>query len=185
MTMAETSTVSTSTLASKLANGELVGAWKLDPSRSKVALRTTSMWGLAPVKGVFHDVEGSGTVSTDGAVTGQIAVAAASIDTKIKKRDAHLCSDDFFAAATHPSIVFDLEHLELSAKGVEASGTLTVKTTSKHISFPADLSADDDGTVRLSATIEVDRSEFGMTWNKMGMTSMKNALSIDALFIRS
>jgi polyisoprenoid-binding protein YceI len=37
----------------------------------------------------------------------------------------------------------------------------------------------------LDATVQVDRSEFGLTWNKMGMVSMNNAITIHAVLTRS
>jgi polyisoprenoid-binding protein YceI len=70
-----------------LRDGKLAGRWTLDPSRSKISLRSKSMWGLVAVKGVFGQVEGHGTVSAAGAASGTITVASASIDTKMKKRD--------------------------------------------------------------------------------------------------
>jgi polyisoprenoid-binding protein YceI len=42
-----------------------------------------------------------------------------------------------------------------------------------------------DGTVGLDATVPVDRSEFGLTWNQLGMASMKNTVTIHAAFTRS
>src|SRR5713101_6060635 len=77
-----------------LTEARLAGDWVLDPSRSKVELHTRHMWGLRPVEGVFREVSGLGAVSPAGEVT------AASIDTKNKKRDDHLRSDDFSMSAT-------------------------------------------------------------------------------------
>ena len=64
------------------------------------------MWGLVPVKGVFRQVTGEGTVSPAGQVTGRVAVAAASVDTKNEKRDTHLRSADFFDSDNYPDITF-------------------------------------------------------------------------------
>jgi hypothetical protein len=46
-----------------------------------------SLRGLLPVKGVFRQVTGNGTVPAAGDVTGTITVAARSVDTKNKMRD--------------------------------------------------------------------------------------------------
>ena len=168
-----------------LKEGSLAGSWTLDPARSTATLRSKSMWGLAPVKGVFRDLEGSGTVSAAGEVTGSIALAAASLDTKNKKRDTHLRSADFFLAEKYPAITFSVGTLVPASEGVTISGTLTVRDRSRPISFPATVAQAGDSEVALDATVQVDRSEFGLTWNKMGMTSMNNTITIHAVFTKS
>jgi polyisoprenoid-binding protein YceI len=42
-----------------------------------------------------------------------------------------------------------------------------------------------DNELVLDATVQVDRSEFGLTWNKMGMVSMNNTITVHAVFTRS
>src|SRR6266699_4283863 len=102
--MAPTRQMTTSALQATLKDGTLAGSWTLDASRSTIGLRSKSMWGLAPVKGVFRQVSGTGAVSPAGEVSGTITVAAASVDTKNKRRDKHLRSADFFDSDTHPQI---------------------------------------------------------------------------------
>jgi hypothetical protein len=46
-----------------LADATLGGEWALGGARSTIGLRSRSIWGLAPVKGVFGQVTGHGTVS--------------------------------------------------------------------------------------------------------------------------
>ena len=142
------------------------------------------MWGLAPVKGAFRGLEGSGTVSAAGEVTGSIALATASLDTKNKKRDTHLRSADFFLTEKYPAITFSVGTLVPASEGVTISGTLTVRDRSRPISFPATVAQVGDSEVALDATVQVDRSEFGLTWNKMGMTSMNNTITIHAVLAR-
>ena len=102
--MAPTGQVTGSALQAMLKDATLAGAWTLDESRSTIGLRSKSMWGLVPVKGVFRQVSGKGSVLADGQVSGIVTVAAASIDTKNKRRDTHLRSADFFDSQTHPQI---------------------------------------------------------------------------------
>jgi polyisoprenoid-binding protein YceI len=59
-------------------------------TRSEVRLKSTSMWGLVPVRGVFRQMTGNGTVSAADDVTGTITVAARSGHTRNKRRDEHL-----------------------------------------------------------------------------------------------
>ena len=89
-------------LRALLADGTLAGDWVLDARRSSVRLKSRSVWGLAPVNGVFREVSGSGAISKDGSASGTLTVAAASIDTGNIQRDTHLRSADFFDSANHP-----------------------------------------------------------------------------------
>jgi polyisoprenoid-binding protein YceI len=172
-------------LRAQLENGSLAGNWALDPARSTATLQSKSVWGLVPVKGVFGSIEGGGTISPAGEVTGRIALATAALDTKNKKRDIHLRSGDFFLTEKYPAITFTLDKLEPAGDGVTVSGTLTVRETSRPISFPATVALAGDGEVVLDATVQVDRSEFGLTWNQLGMSSMKSTITIHAVFTKN
>src|SRR5258708_4186024 len=108
-------------LREQLASGSLAGSWTLDPARSTATLRSKSMWGLAPVKGVFRELEGSGKVSLTGEVTGRIALATGALDTKNTKRDTHLRSADFFLSDKYPAITFSLDKLVPAGGGVTVS----------------------------------------------------------------
>ena len=170
-------------LRTRLADGSLAGVWTLDPSRSTAALRSRSIWGLVPVKGSFGQLSGEGAVSETGEVSGEIRVGSASIDTKVKKRDAHLRSADFFESDNHPHIVFKVQRLTLTGEEATVTGTLQVRDRTLPLTFPVAISASGDETVQLDAEVGVDRSDFGLTWNQMG-TSMKNTLTIRAVFTR-
>jgi polyisoprenoid-binding protein YceI len=176
---------STATLAAQLAGGALAGDWTLDPGRSTATLKSRSVWGLVPVNGVFRDLEGGGSVSPTGEATGQLAVATGSLDTKNAKRDTHLRSDDFFLSEKYPAITFSLERATLTNGGATVAGTLTVRDRSQPITFPVTAAMSGDGTVLIDATVPVDRSEFGLTWNQLGMASMKSTVTIHAVFTRS
>jgi polyisoprenoid-binding protein YceI len=172
-------------LEALLRDGQFAGNWTLDPSRSEIRLRSKSMWGLAPVKGVFSRVSGSGTVSPAGEVSGTITVPADSVDTKNKKRDEHLRSGDFFDAANHPSITFAVDSIKLSGEGARVTGSLTVRGRTKPVSFDATVSVHDGAEVWLDAEVPVNRADFGLTWNQMGMASMHNTITIHAVFTRA
>lgn len=171
-------------LQALLADGSLAGEWKLDSERATVTLRSSSMWGLTPVRGVFHEVEGAATISPAGDITGHIDVAAASIDTNNRKRDTHLRSNDFFLSEKYPAITFTLGSLTSTGEGTAISGTLTVREQSLPVTFPATVSSLADGAIALDATLQVDRSDFGLLWNQMGMASMKNTITIHAVFTK-
>ena len=169
-------------LQALLKDGALAGDWVLDPGESSIRLQTKIM-GLVPVTGVFRGVSGNGTVSADGEASGTLTVAAASIDTKNTRRDTHLGSADFFDSGNHPDIAFTADSIRPSARGAAVTGTLTVRGRTRPASFAAAASVH-GSEVWLDAEVHINRADFGLTWNLMGMTSMNNTLTIHAVFIQ-
>jgi polyisoprenoid-binding protein YceI len=167
-----------------LRDGKLAGSWTLDAARSEIGLKSKSMWGLVPVKGVFREVTGSGTVSAAGDAAGTITVAAASVDTKNKKRDDHLRSADFFDVANTPDITFAVEQVTPSGEGVTVTGTLTVRGRTRPASFAARVSVPDGAQVEVDGELQVNRTDFGLNWNQLGMSSVHNTIAVHAVFTR-
>lgn len=167
-----------------LQDGALAGEWVLDPRRSSIQLKTRSMWSLTPVDGVFRQVSGQGTVSPDGEVSGTVTVAAASIDTNNTRRDTHLRSTDFFDSANHPDITFTTDGIWPSGQDVAVTGALTVRDRTRPLSLAAAASVPGDGELWLDAEVPINRADFGLTWNLLGMASMHNTLTIHAVFTR-
>jgi polyisoprenoid-binding protein YceI len=170
-------------LQALLQDGALAGEWVLDPRTSSIRLKSR-IFGLAPVNGVFRQVSGNGTVSADGEVSGTVTVAAASIDTNNTRRDTHLRSADLFDSGNHPDITFTAEAIRPSGQGVAVSGALTVRGRTRPLSFDAAASVQGDGEVSLDAEVHINRADFGLTWNLLGMVSMDNTLTIHAVFTR-
>ena len=163
-----------------------VGEWTLDPSTSSVEFHVKHFWGVMTVHGHFETIAGDGRVDADGTVSGEIRIAAASVNTKNKQRDKHLRSDDFFDAAGHPTIIisasgltpFDRTDLRgpitLSAAGhQQAVDTVVhvVSTTAEEV------------TLRAEAT--VDRTTFDMTWSPLKMTAPEVRAVVTARFVRN
>ena len=166
-----------------LADGALAGDWVLDPRESSIRLKSKSM-GLIPVNGVFREVSGNGTVAPDGEVSGTVTVAAASIDTKNTRRDAHLRSADFFDSGNHPDITFTAGAIRASGPGALVTGTLTVRGRTRPLAFDAVASVQGDGGIWLDAEVRVNRADFGLTWNQLGMVAVNNTLTVHAVFTR-
>jgi polyisoprenoid-binding protein YceI len=140
--------------------------------------------GLIRVNGVFRDVSGNGTVSPAGQVSGTLTVAAASVDTKNAKRDTHLRSADFFDTANHPDITVTVHGIRPSGQDADVTGTLTVRDRTQPLSFTAGVAVQGNGEVWLDAVVHINRADFGLTWNFLGMVSMDNTLTIHAVFTR-
>jgi polyisoprenoid-binding protein YceI len=166
-----------------LRDGSLAGEWVLDPRESSIRLKSKVI-GLVPVNGVFRELSGNGTISPDGQVSGTLSVAAASIDTKNTRRDTHLRSSDFFDSDNHKDITFTAEGIRLSGQGVEVTGKLTIRDRTRALSFDAAATVQGDGEIRLDAEVLINRGDYGVTWNLMGMTSMNSILTLHAVFTR-
>jgi polyisoprenoid-binding protein YceI len=162
----------------------LAGEWTLDPARSTVSLTNGNMWGLVRVRGVFRQVTGHGTVSPAGQASGVLTVGAASVDTKNARRDAHLRSADFFDSDNYPGITFTLDGIQPSGQGVTVTGTLSVRGRTRPLTFDGTAAVGGDGEVRLDAAVDINRADFGLTWNRLGLVSMNATITIHAVFTR-
>jgi len=176
--------MTSTTVQALLQDGKLAGSWTLDAARSEVRLETRHTWGLRPLHGFFRQVAGNGTVTTAGDVSGVVTVAAGSIDTKNSTRDRHLRSADFFDVAAHPDLTFAVDGVAPADEGVRVTGRLTIRGRTRPASFDATVSATGD-EVRLDGKLQVNRADFGLTWNRMGIASMDNTIVVRAVFTRS
>jgi polyisoprenoid-binding protein YceI len=165
-------------------DGALAGEWQLDPARSTVSLQSKSM-GIR-VRGVFRQVTAEGTISPAGEVRGTMTIATASIDTKNKRRDTHLRSADFFDSDNYPDITFAADSIRPSGQGatVTVSGALSIRDQTRPMTFDATAAVQGNGEVWLDAQVPINRVDFGLTWNWMGLMSVDNVLTVHAVFTR-
>ncbi|MXM66387.1 YceI family protein [Streptomyces sp. HUCO-GS316] len=161
------------------------GLWQLDPTASTVALRHRTMWGMVTVKGAFAAVGGQGEVRADGSAAGTLTLDVASLDTGNTKRDTHLRSADFFDAGNHPQITFAARSAELRGDTVHAVGQLTVRGISRPLSLTARLAGAEADALTLDAEFTVDRAEFGMGWNQLGMIRGLTTIATTLRFTRA
>ena len=161
----------------------LAGTWALDPERTTITFRTKAMWVL-PVRGTAKALSGDARVSPDATVRGTLVIDAASFDTKNKRRDAHLRSEDFLEVAKYPTIDFTADGGRPAGTGrVEITGVLTVHGRTQPITLEAEVSRSGNSAT-VSTEVEIDRSQWGVSWAKMG-TGLKNQVAICAQFERS
>src|SRR3954454_15451305 len=105
------------------------GAWQLDPTRSSVEFHVRHFYGLMTVKGEFADYDGRLDLGAEPAV--ELTLQAASLDTKMTKRDEHLRSGDFFDVERHPQVRFVSDRATLDGDQLTVHGQL-------HADRPAD-----------------------------------------------
>ena len=174
------------TLEAALADPRYAGAWALDAGRSTVGFRSRSFWGLLPVNGSFGDVTGDGQLLPSGSVLGRVDIAAASLSTGIGKRDEHLRSSDFFDVERFPRISVEVSSLAPgTGDAAELRATLTVKGTQKALAIPATIRLADSGTVRISARAKIDRTDWDVTGNLLGMVAKPTQLTADLVFTKN
>ncbi|MEP7002413.1 MAG: YceI family protein, partial [bacterium] len=146
--------------------------WKLDPSHSTVEFSARHMM-FTTVKGRFGDVEGTVTANGDApeAAVVEVTVKAASIDTRVEQRDAHLRSADFLDVDSFPELTFTSTRIAGTDAHFSMTGNLTIRGVTKLVTL--DVIYDGSGTdpwggerKGFSADGKIDRREFGLTWNQ-------------------
>jgi polyisoprenoid-binding protein YceI len=162
-----------------------VGAWTVDPKQSTLAFKATSMWGLASVKGRFTQFSGEGQITDTQTVFGRIDIKAESLTTGLRMRDQHLRSADYFEVAKFPDISVVVTGAEaIDGDNVDLRAQLTVKGTTAPLPLRTTVTVLGAGSVRVSAHATVNRNDFGVDGNMIGMLSDKATISGDVVFRR-
>jgi polyisoprenoid-binding protein YceI len=148
--------------------------WRVDSAHSYVGFKVRHMM-VSWVRGQFADIKG--TVKFDpgdpSKTNVEVEIDANSINTSNERRDKHLRSADFFDVENHPSIRFVSKRVEGSAQsGLKLIGDLTMHGVTKEVALdiegPAPAVADGRGGEKsgVSASAKINRSDFGLTWNR-------------------
>lgn len=147
-------------------------AWSIDPAHSSIEFSVRHL-GISIVRGRFRQFSGTVEVDPSGRpVALEARIDAASIDTGVEQRDAHLRSPDFLDAEQHPEILFRSTAVAAAREGkLRVTGDLTIRGQPRPVSFEVELSAamkDPWGNTRAaaSATGLLDRRDWGLTWNQ-------------------
>jgi polyisoprenoid-binding protein YceI len=172
--------------ASQLADGTAAGSWVLDPAGSTAEFRVKHFWGAITVRGTLGLMAGQAAVSPDGTVTGRISFDARSLDTGHQQRDKHLHSADFFHVDEHPQAVPTVTSARPAGPdGLECQGTLDVAGYARPVTFTTHIQEATGQAVVLTAELQVDRGQFGMTWSPLHMASMTAQGIVKARFTRA
>ncbi len=147
--------------------------WAIDPAHSEIRFSIRHMM-VSTVKGKFgtflgdliydHHLEQPAGVIVE--------IDAASVDTGQVQRDIHLRSGDFFDVENHPHIRFASRHVEsIGNNHYQVHGELRLLRETRPVVLDVTfegIGEDPDGNMRasFSATTEIDRHEFGLTWNR-------------------
>lgn len=165
---------------------DTAGVWSLDRGRSSVGFSIKNFWGLLSVKGRFTDVNADGQITSKGAIFGRLDIQVASLHTGIGKRDQHLRSADFFDADRYPEISVEVTGIEPGAgDAANLQATFTIKGVTAPVPLPVQVSALRGGTVRVTAKTEIDRDQFDIGWNQLGMVAKTATVTAEAYFVRT
>jgi polyisoprenoid-binding protein YceI len=174
------------TVETLLSDPDTAGVWNLVPDRSTISFKIKNMWGLISVKGRFTDFNGDGQITGKGAIFGRLDIRVASLHTGIGKRDKHLRSPDFFDAERFPEISVVVTAVEpATGNAADLRATFTIKGVTAPVPLPVRIAQLNDGSVRVSAKTEIDRAQFGLDWNRLGMMAKTVTVLADAYFVRA
>ncbi|MFC0507282.1 YceI family protein [Micromonospora costi] len=147
------------------------GTYELDAAHKRVGFVARHMM-VSKVRGEFVEASATITVGEDPLQSSVTAtIQAASITTGQADRDAHVRSGDFLDVEKYPTLEFRSTGVK-SRDGNEfvLLGELTIKDVTRQV----ELEVQFEGVGRspfgqdifgFSARTEIDREEFGLTWN--------------------
>jgi len=149
-----------------------MSTFALDPNHSSVEFTARHMV-FSRVRGAFTKftldlaVDEATNLPTSVAAT----IEAASIDTKVADRDAHLRSADFLDAEKFPAIVFTSTKVEGTPSAFTIAGSLTIHGVTRPVVLRASVDGrgkDPWGNDRIAftASATINRKDFGLTWNQ-------------------
>jgi polyisoprenoid-binding protein YceI len=149
----------------------VAGEYTIDPAHTTVEFIGRHLM-ITKVRGRFPDVSGTITIDEDPEQSHvEVEIKVAGVDTGNTDRDGHLLSPDFFNAGQFPSITFHSTKVEAGRSGTwTVNGDLTVRD----VTHPVRLEVDFDGAnaspvgderIAFSAATDIDREDWGLTWN--------------------
>lgn len=150
-------------------------AWEIDPFHTSVEFSVKHLM-ISTVKGRFRTVHGTLHLDPKQPANSwvQAKIEAASIDTGVAQRDAHLRSADFFEVAKYPEITLISRKIQLvSQNRCILTGDLTLHGVTRSVQFHVEFTGrardifTDGWRVGLYAAAMIDRRSFGMDFNQM------------------
>ncbi len=146
------------------------GTWDIDPGHADVAFTGRHLM-LTKVRGRFSDVRGSITVGEDMSdSTVDVTIGMASVESGSPARDEHLRSDELFDVERFPEATFRSVGVDWNGAGGTVLGDLTIHGVTRRVPLEVRFEGyvrDPSGADRaiFSATTQVNREDFGITWN--------------------
>ena len=148
--------------------------WEFDPDHTGVHFKVRHMM-ISSVRGEFEKVSGK-IVYDEADITksaADITIDAASVNTRVAKRDEDLRSPNFLDVANYPKITFKSKRVEKAGDGtLKMTGDLTIRGVTKEVVLtvdgPTPAIKQPLGNFRVGgqATTKINRKDFGLLYNK-------------------
>jgi polyisoprenoid-binding protein YceI len=96
----------------------------------------------------------------------KITIDAASINTRVARRDTHLRSKDFFWVEQHPQITFTSKKvIKTAERKYTVTGDLVMRGVTKEITVPLTMVFYENNRGRFRGTFEINRQDYGISYN--------------------
>ena len=152
--------------------------YNVDAASSTVTWFGTHAVGTGDHNGTINIKEGSLSLTNGNITAGSFVIDMSSIKCTdslpaeyLTKLHGHLAAEDFFNTAKFPTAKFEITACEAKAEGDNThfiSGNLTLRDSTKNISFPAKVTVADGVTA--TAKVVINRLDWGINYDKENMT---------------
>ena len=149
----------------------VTGTWAIDPVHSDVSFSVRHLV-VSKVRGRFGAASGTFVTADDPLASSVNAtIDLASIDTGNPDRDAHVRSADFLDVEQYPDLVYRSTGVRADGDGYIVDGELTLHGVTRLVPLALEVNGFQpttpfgDTRVGFSATAEIDRQDFGITFN--------------------
>ena len=172
------------------------GTFTVDPAHTRVGFVAKHLM-VTKVRGAFAEVEGTVVIPDDPTQShAEATMQAASLSTGSPDRDAHVRSGDFLDVEAYPTVVYRSTGITaVSGDEFTVDGELTIRDVTRPVQLAVEIegpAGDPWGGERIALTArgEIDREEFGLTWNVAlegggVLVSKKVVLEIEAQAVRA
>ncbi len=145
--------------------------YEIDVAHSQIAFKVRHL-GISTVKGNFKTFDATLSVGDDPTTLETTAtIAATSVDTGVDRRDNHLRSPDFFEVEKYPEITFKSTGIKnVDGGNFTLVGDLTIRGVTKAVELDAEMRGPatlmKKQRVGFSASGKINRTDYGLTWNR-------------------
>lgn len=157
--------------------------YTIDAATSNVVWFGTHTVGTGDHNGTINITKGSLSIAGGNITAGSFVIAMASIKCTdslpaeyLTKLHGHLSAEDFFNTAKFATAKFEITACEVKAEGDNThliSGNLTIKDSTKNISFPAKVTVGE--SVTATGKVIINRLDWGINYDKENMTLAESA----------